>query len=183
MMTTDMLSDELLFDQFTKGDMTAFEHLYSRYRQSLYTFLLRSCSDHAEADDIYQDAWSRVIYATVPFTSGSFRAYIFKIARNLQIDSHRRSQIHLVDEHELLEDMADDKPNMARKLDGEDCGELLVSEVALLPGEQRDAFLLKEESGLTLEQIANMLEVGRETIKSRLRYAMKRLRAALEECL
>lgn len=186
-MTTDMPSDELLFDQFTKGDMRAFEHLYSRYRESLYTFLLRSNGDRAEADDIYQDAWSRVISATVPFASGSFKAYIFKIARNLQIDSYRRSHIrphtHLVDEHDLLEDVADARPDMTRTLDGEDCGELLVSEVALLPGEQRDAFLLKEESGLTLEQIASMFEVGRETIKSRLRYAMKRLRAALEECL
>lgn len=182
-MTTDMPSDEILFEKFTRGDMSAFELLYGRYRQSLYSFLLRSCGDHAEADDIYQDAWSRVIYATVPFTSGSFRGYIFKIARNLQIDNHRRSHIRLVDHNDLLEDVADAKPGMARTLDGEDCGELLMSEVALLPGDQRDAFLLKEESGLTLEQIATMLEVGRETIKSRLRYAMKRLRAALEACL
>lgn len=178
-----MLSDENLFSQFLKGDINAFEKLYARYRESLYTYLLRSSRNHAEADDIYQDAWSRVINAKVPFTTGTFKSYIFKIARNLQIDHHRRSHIHLVGDNEQLEDIADSKPTMERQLDGEDCGDRLLSEVAVLPYDQRDAFLLKEESGLTMEQIATMLEVGRETIKSRLRYAMKRLREALEDCL
>ena len=182
-MTSDMLSDETLFSQFIKGDTSAFENLYNRYRESLYTYLLRSSGNHAEADDIYQDAWSRVIHAKVPFTTGSFKAYIFKIARNLQIDSHRRSHIHLVGDNDHIEEVADSKPTMERQMDGEDCGERLLSEVAVLPMEQRDAFLMKEETGLSLEQIATMLDVGRETIKSRLRYAMKRLREVLEDCL
>jgi RNA polymerase sigma-70 factor (ECF subfamily) len=182
-MTADMLSDETLFSRFLKGDISAFENLYSRYRESLYTYLLRSSGNHAEADDIYQDAWYRVIHASVPFSTGSFKAYIFKIARNLQIDNHRRSHLHLVGDNEQIEAVADSTPSMERQMDGEDCGERLLGEVAVLPMEQRDAFLLKEESGLSLEQIAAMLNVGRETIKSRLRYAMKRLREALEDCL
>ncbi|MCW8888678.1 MAG: sigma-70 family RNA polymerase sigma factor, partial [Gammaproteobacteria bacterium] len=182
MMTSNMMNDEILFSQFLKGDINAFENLYNRYRESLYTYLLRSSGNHAEADDIYQDAWSRVINARVPFTTGSFKAYIFKIARNLQIDNHRRSHLHLVGDNEKLEEMADSKPTMERQIDSEDCGERLLGEVAVLPREQRDAFLLKEESGLSLEQIATMLDVGRETIKSRLRYAMKRLREVLEDC-
>jgi RNA polymerase sigma-70 factor (ECF subfamily) len=178
-----MLSDETLFSRFLKGDISAFENLYSRYRESLYTYLLRSSGNHAEADDIYQDAWSRVIHANTPFTTGSFKAYIFKIARNLQIDNHRRSHLHLVGDNEQIEAVADSTPSIERLIDGEDCGERLLGEVAVLPMEQRDAFLLKEESGLSLEQIAAMLNVGHETIKSRLRYAMKRLREALEDCL
>jgi len=183
MTQTDAPSDEVLFSRYRRGDVTAFEKLYQRYRQTLYRYLVRNCSDSSEAEDIYHDVWSKVIHAKNPFTDGSFQAYLFQIARNINIDRSRRNRLHIVtDEATLNEQPAADRPaEEQRHL--QDCGERLVGELGRLPAEQRDAFLLKEESDLSLEQIARLVNVGRETIKSRLRYALKRLRDALEDCL
>lgn len=177
------MSDETLFGRYRKGDAAAFELLYRRYRQSLYLYLLRACDSAADADELYQDAWSRVIAAARPFREGSFKAYLFQIARNLQIDRYRRQRIQAVDDDEALRRLADPLPSPDERAHREDCGERMKRELAKLPREQCEAFLLKEEAGLSLEQIAQMISVGRETVKSRLRYAVKRLRRLLEECL
>ena len=179
----DEMTDEDLFQRFRKGDRVAFEDLYARYRKSLYLYLLRSSSTEAEADDLYQEAWSRVIHAQERFSSGSFKAWLFRIARNLQIDNYRRQRLHLVADAAELETLPDPQPAPDEISHSDDCGERLKQELQQLPPEQREAFLLKEESGLTLEQIAGMLGVGRETMKSRMRYALKRLRQMLEDCL
>lgn len=179
----DAPTDEALFSRYRRGDVTAFEQLYQRYRQTLYRYLVRNCSDASEAEDIYHDVWSRVIHAKNPFTEGSFQAYLFQIARNISIDLGRRNRLQIVTDDTIL----DAQPSADRAVEDHrhllDCGERLLDELGRLPGEQRDAFLLKEESDLTLEQIARLVDVGRETIKSRLRYALKRLREALEDCL
>lgn len=183
MTQSDAPTDEILFNRYRRGDVTAFERLYQRYRQTLYRYLVRNCSDASEAEDIYHDVWSRVIHAQKPFTDGSFRAYLFQIARNINIDRGRRNRLQVVTDEDTLnaQPSADRPVEEHRHL--RDCGERLLGELGRLPAEQRDAFLLKEESDLTLEQIARLVDVGRETIKSRLRYALKQLRQALEDCL
>ena len=177
------MSDEALFSAFRRGDATAFDVLYRRYRQSLYLFLLRSGDSRADAEELYQDAWSRVISASKPFNKGSFKAYLFRVARNLQIDRFRRARLQLVDDEAVLNGQADPAAAPDQAAHESDCGERLKRELTGLPSEQREAFLLKEEGGFTLEQIAALASVGRETVKSRLRYAMKQLRKLLEDCL
>lgn len=176
-------TDEVLFDRYRRGDTGAFERLYGRYRKSLYRYLVRNSADTAEAEDIYQEAWSRVIRAAKPFSEGSFRAYLFRIARNVQIDRIRRHRLVPVSDEHPLGDHPASGPALEEQRHLQDCGERLLREIGQLPHDQRDAFLLKEETELTLEQIATLVNVGRETIKSRLRYALQRLRAALEDCL
>lgn len=180
---SDAPTDEVLFGRYRRGDVTAFDRLYQRYRQTLYRYLVRNSSDASEAEDIYHDVWSRVIHAKTPFTDGSFRAYLFQIARNIQIDRGRRKRLSLVSDEDALMTQASADPPAEVQQHLQDCGERLLDELGQLPAEQREAFLLREESDLTLEQIARMVDVGRETIKSRLRYALKRLREALEDCL
>jgi len=177
------LTDEQLLKRFRQGDAQAFETLYTRYRKSLYIYLLRSSPGPAEAEDLYQETWSRIIRSRTASDNAPFKATIFRIARNLQIDGFRRRTLHLVSDSDTSKEPESLDPDPEDRSIIDDCGELLKTELAQLPEEQRDAFLLKEETGLTLEQIAEMINVGRETIKSRLRYALKRLRLALEDCL
>lgn len=182
-MDTPEPTDEVLFARYRRGDAGAFERLYRRYRKTLFRYLIHSGSESSEAEDIYHEAWSRVIHASSPFVEGSFSAYLFRIARNIRIDRLRRNRLQLVTDDEVLaEQPSPDRP-AEQQFHLQDCGDRLVRELGQLPGDQRDAFLLKEETGLTLEQIAGLVNVGRETIKSRLRYALNRLRAALEDCL
>ena len=177
------MDDEALFSAFRQGDAAAFDVLYRRYRQSLYLFLLRSADSRVDAEELYQDAWSRVISAAKPFVEGSFKAYLFRVARNLQIDRFRRVRLQIVDDEAVLNAQPDPSSSPDQAVHESDCGERLKRELSGLPSEQREVFLLKEEGGFTLEQIANMASVGRETVKSRLRYALKQLRKLLEDCL
>ena len=177
------MSDEALFGAFRQGDAAAFDVLYRRYRQSLYLFLLRSEASQADAEELYQDAWSRVISAARPFTEGSFKAYLFRVARNLQIDRFRRSHLQLVTDESVLHAQSDPLGSPEQAAHDADCGERLSRGLGGLPPDQREAFLLKEEGGFSQEQIASMVNAGRETVKSRLRYAMKQLRKLLEDCL
>ncbi len=181
MRLADSATDEVLFGRFRRGDAGAFEQLYRRYRETLYRFLLRG-SVRDEAEDIYHDVWTRVMHSD-GFDGGSFRAWLFHIARNLQIDRARRASLRPVAEEGALDACIAPGPAPEIHAHHADCGERLLAELDRLPPEQREAFLLKEESGLTLEQIGDLVKVGRETIKSRLRYALKRLRTALEDCL
>ena len=178
-------SDEWLISRYFGGEMPAFETLYSRYRAPLYRFLLRSLRSKAEVEDLYHEVWSRIITTSQRFsdeTPGAFRAYLYQIARNLLIDRSRRATLHIVESDDPPE-VASDEPAPDEQLHYDGCGERLLLAIDGLPAEQREAFLLKEESGLSLEQIAGMVNAGRETIKSRLRYAMKKLRELLEDCL
>jgi RNA polymerase sigma-70 factor (ECF subfamily) len=176
-------SDEALFRLFRRGDDRAFEALYQRYRQSLYLFLLRSVNSQGDADELYQDVWSRIISASKHFDEGSFKAYAFRIARNLIIDRHRRNKLNLVTDSGELNEPVQPGKSVEEQLQDEECSERMKRHIGQLPLEQQEVFLLKEEAGLSLGQIAAMVDVGRETVKSRMRYALKQLRKLLEECL
>ncbi len=176
------ITDESLFATYRKGDMTAFEQLYARYRQPLYLYLLRLGHAEATAEDIFHDCWLRIIDQHAQFDGNHFKAWVYTVARNLSTDTFRKAQIRRIDDQQN----PGDQPGMIsteRQQEGEDCIELIKNSVAALPIEQRDVFLLKEEAGLSLQQIANVMAVGRETIKSRIRYAMSQLRVMMEECL
>jgi RNA polymerase sigma-70 factor (ECF subfamily) len=176
-------SDEDLYRHFRNGDAQAFESLYQRYRQPLFHFLLGSCRSVSDAEDLFQDLWDRIIHSKKGFTEGSFRAWIFRIARNLQIDAFRRSAVRPVSSDADVDALSAATPLPETRVHDEDCGQRMRQAIGQLSHEQREAFLLKEETGMPLGDIADMLCVGRETIKSRLRYALKRLRALLEDCL
>jgi len=164
------------------GDMAAFEVLYSRHRGPLYRYLLRQCADAAAAEDLFQEAWLKVIRNREGYRpTARFSTYLYRLAHNCLVDRFRKNSRQPV--------AADCDPDDAGSADGvrsvEDEAALLESAARLrvaldaLSHEQREAFLLHQESGLTLDEIAGVVGVGRETIKSRLRYAVSHLRARL----
>lgn len=175
------VADEELYRRYRSGDLPAFEALYARYRQPLFLFFRRGGLDVDEAEDLFQEVWFAVIRAEERFHGGSFRAWLYQVARNRRIDRFRRQRIRAVDE--LPEDVPDGAPQTERRVDALDCVERLKAGIAALPEAQREVFLLKQEAGLGLQDIADLVRVGRETVKSRLRYAMQRLRQQLEDCL
>jgi RNA polymerase sigma-70 factor (ECF subfamily) len=181
-MNGQLPSDESLFATYRKGDMDAFEQLYARYRQPLYLYLLRLGHSQATAEDIFHDSWIRVIDSHYQFDGVNFKAWLYTVARNLSTDTFRKAQIRQVDSSQNVETILS-TVSVERQQEGEDCVELIKTSVAALPIEQRDVFLLKEEAGLSLQQIADIMAVGRETIKSRVRYAMQQLKLMMEECL
>ncbi|WP_256646855.1 RNA polymerase sigma factor [Thermomonas paludicola] len=172
---------------WTAGDAGAFEQLYGRHRLKLYRYLLRQLRDNALADELFQDVWQRVIAAragwSVPEKAGGagFATWLYTIAHH-RLGDHWRSLKYRppapADADERLARLAD-ASTPERALSEFECRRQLQLALDGLPQEQRDVLLLRLEQELTLEEIGEVTGVGRETVKSRLRYAMDKLRARL----
>ena len=177
--------DAQLMLAYGRGEMRAFETLYSRHRAALYRYLTRQARDTEVANDLFQEVWSRVIVNRVRYEPrAKFRTFLFTLAHNCFIDHCRRSKarpgganVDDADAADLLPAEDDVRPD--RKLERDEATARYRAALASLPPEQRDVYLLHEESDLSLEEIARVTGVGAETAKSRLRYAVSKLKAAL----
>ena len=176
-------SDEELMSAYARGEMRAFETLYARHRGPLYRFVLRSIKDRALADEVFQETWSRVVASRERYRpQAKFSTWLLQIAHNLMID-HFRRQKPQAGEHETELVLASlDAPEHERpeqQLSEFETRRRLELALEELPPEQREAFLLRAEQELGIEEIAEVAGVGRETAKSRLRYALAKLRERL----
>lgn len=173
-------SDENLMLRYAGGDIAAFDALYARFRARLLRYLARLVGNASHAEELFQDTWSRVIDARARYApSARFAAWLFRIAHHLAID-HLRRQRPCVDIDEVLisfPGLPEDDPALA--LDQAERMRKLLGLVEALPVEQRAVLLMRAEGDLTLEEIAQSVGTGRETIKSRLRYALAKLREGL----
>ncbi len=177
--------DAQLMLAYARGEMRAFETLYSRHRAALYRYLVRQAHDGEIANDLFQEVWSRVVLNRARYEPrAKFRTFLFTLAHNCFIDHCRRTRarplavgIEDADAAELLADEATLRPD--QELERGEHTRRYRAALAALPPEQRDVYLLHEESELSLEEIARVTGVGAETAKSRLRYAVNKLKAAL----
>jgi RNA polymerase sigma-70 factor, ECF subfamily len=177
--------DAQLMLAYARGEMRAFETLYSRHRGALYRYLTRQTRDGEIANDLFQEVWSRVIVNRARYEPrAKFRTFLFTLAHNCFIDHCRRTKarprgmgIEDADDADLLPAPEELQPDSALARDEATCR--YRAALATLPAEQRDVYLLHEESELSLEEIARVTGVGAETAKSRLRYAVNKLKAAL----
>lgn len=187
-----MPSDEALLAGFAGGDAAAFAQLYERHERPVYRFLRRSLGNDALAQDLMQEVWLAVVRNAASFEPRArFGTWLYGIARNRLID-HWRARRDTVSLDEEAANDDDGRPSpIAMLAAGADCepevqalsraqAAAFLAAVEELPLLQREAFLLHAEGGLTVEEVAQVSGVGRETAKSRLRYAMTRLRAAME---
>ena len=177
--------DAQLMLAYGRGEMRAFETLYSRHRAALYRYLVRQARDTEIANDLFQEVWSRVIVIRARYEPrAKFRTFLFTLAHNCFIDHCRRVKsrpaglvLEDADAADLLP--ADDALRPDAEMERDETSRLYRAALATLPQEQRDVYLLHEESDLSLEEIAKITGVGTETAKSRLRYAVGKLKAAL----
>jgi RNA polymerase sigma factor (sigma-70 family) len=179
-------ADEELMLGYGGGDAGAFEALYRRHRGPLYRFLLRQVSDAATAEELFQDVWMRVIDSRGRYQArAKFTSWVYAIAHNRLMDFYRASgRAKFLAQEEAADALdnlpADDIPADAL-IDGKRAAERLLAALSELPEAQREAFLLQQEGDLSVEEIGAATGVSRETAKSRLRYALAKLRASLSQ--
>jgi len=173
---------------YAGGDAAAFDLLYARHKGGVYRYLLRHCRRSAIADELFQDVWSSVIRARSTYApTAKFTTWLYRLAHNRWIDQ-LRVDVHLtlvsVDDEAHGEVVAAIPASRAEqpesRTENRELGERLRAAVAALPSLQRDVFLLQHEGGLSLAEIAELTGAGVETVKSRLRYAIGKLRRELE---
>jgi len=163
---------------YRNGDAGAFEILYTRHRGALFRFVLRGVADRGVAEELYQDVWMRVIEARGRYTAQArFTTWLYTIAHNRLVDHWRRKGLSLVPLDD--EDVPGGAPDPARTLQGRQALERFAAALEALPLAQREAFLLHEEAGLSVAEIAAATGTNEDAAKSRLRYAMTKLKAAV----
>lgn len=171
-----MESDEELMMQYRNGRTSAFDTLYDKYRGDVYRFLLRQF-DQATAEELYQDVWIKLIQARERYQPrAKFRTWLYTITHNRIRDHYRKHhEVAAEDASPGIDSLAPERITQDRQ-----AIEVLLEGIRLLPGEQRQAFLLKEESGLSIDEIAEVMGASRESTRSRLRYAVRKLRQQLK---
>ncbi|MCI0400511.1 MAG: RNA polymerase sigma factor [Gammaproteobacteria bacterium] len=178
--------DETLMIRYQNGDVQAFETLYGRYKGPLYRYLLRQCGNASVADELFQDIWMKLVRARERYEAlAKFSTYLFHLAHNRLIDHYRR-QARAMHNSNYDDDCPEvDEIPADRHSQPEVCEDVRQQSIRLLelidglPEAQREAFLLREEGGMSVEEIAEITGVSRETAKSRLRYAVAKLRSGL----
>ena len=182
-------SDDYLMGRFAAGDYAAFETLYGRHKDAVYRYFLRG-TDAGSAADGHQETWARVVAHRNKYRArGTFRAWLFTIAHHVLMDQFRQPRpaevsVDNVSADSVLTDTASENEALANGsplLHAErlEAAERLDALIAALPAAQREALLLHKEAGLTVREIANVAGITEEGVKSRLRYAMEKLRKGM----
>jgi RNA polymerase sigma-70 factor (ECF subfamily) len=187
-------TDEALMLAYGAGRAAAFDVLYARHKGGLYRYLLRHCGNAGITDELFQDVWMNAIRVRATYVpTARFSTWLYTLAHNRLVDHWRAAgQARLIsiddeadpDGNGGTRSLVDAIPGAERdqpeaRAQTRELGAELDAVLAALPPEQRDAFLLQYEGGLSLAEIAEMTGVGMETVKSRLRYAVAKLRGAL----
>ncbi|MBI5610770.1 MAG: sigma-70 family RNA polymerase sigma factor [Deltaproteobacteria bacterium] len=189
---TENASDEALYERFVGGDSRALGVLYDRHCRALKAFAIQQGA--ARPDDVVQDAFVRVVRNAQGFKGQSkFKTWLYTIARNLCVDASRRDKFRsgpsldapMGDDDGLTlgERIASDAPGLDASRNTADKQFRQAYEAAMqtLPDEQREVFTLREISGLSFAEIAEATATNENTVKSRMRYALKALREALAD--
>jgi RNA polymerase sigma-70 factor (ECF subfamily) len=194
--TREEVTDEALMLRYQGGDRSAFAQLVRRHKAPVFNFILRHTRSSSVAEDLTQDVFVRVVQSAADFRhSARFSTWVYTIARNLCIDQLRKAQLRRhpsldqpqagadEDGPTLGERTADQHPDRAvdRAAIGRQLSEHIRRAVDDLPEDQREVFLLREVANVPFKDIATMIGIPENTVKSRMRYALERLQRALQE--
>ena len=183
-------TDEELMQRYRDGDANAFETLYARHKGQVYRYVLRQCGVAAQAEELFQDVWMNLIRARERYEPrAKFTTWLYTLAHNRVIDHYRRQAAGAPlaydddpDDVSLIEQVPDSELKQPdNEFERRRQAQQLLDLLGTLPAAQRETFLLRKEGGLTLEEIAAATGVSMETAKSRLRYALAKLRQGLKE--
>jgi RNA polymerase sigma factor (sigma-70 family) len=185
LMEPDLADDAELLGAHVAGDPQAFARLYDRYDRPCFQFIRRLLgSAHGDAaEDLHQETWMAVSKSASAFdpARATFGAWLFTIARHKVLDHFRRQKVVLLAsaQDDAADLVPDPGPTPLQQVESRELAQRVVTAVEALPLEQRGAFVMFAQAGLSLEEIAQATGVAVETAKSRLRYARARLRQAL----
>ena len=178
------VTDETLMLAYAKGDSGAFDKLYHRHKVAVHRFFLRQNTSVAIAEELGHDTWLKVINAREKYqVSALFRTYLFTIARRVLIDfSQKKSSQNEQTFSEIIEpeiEIEDKQQQVNHQYQQKKLRQALNKQIAKLDFEQKQVFLLKQEAGFTIEQIAQITEQHKEKVKSSWRYALQKMREGL----
>jgi RNA polymerase sigma-70 factor, ECF subfamily len=189
------MTDEALMAAYQQGDVAAFAELVARHEKRLWSFVRRFVADSATAEDLLQEVFLRIVKSATEWqASAKFSTWLYTIARNLCTDNARRGALRKADSLDQtpgpgrddsgphrIDKIAGSDPNAEKAAMNREIADRVDRAVAELPLEQREVFLMREVMDMSFAEIAVATKASEPTVKSRMRYALERLRTALGE--
>ena len=185
------MDDEALINAFKAGDASALEMLFRRYRRPVFGWLLQATGDRADAEDLYQEVWLRIVRSASGYTAGGFRSWLWRIVRNGLIDHARKRQPRLT----LDEPLSDEEGSEAQvdaladpsfvsaleKMEEEERRVQLRAAIASLSMPLREVVLLRIEGELSFQEIADLLGLKLGTVLARMHHAVRKIKLEVEK--
>ena len=189
--SADMRSDDDLIRAFRTGDGPAMEALFGRYRRSVFGWLLRMSQDEGEAEDLHQEVWLKVIRGIDGYSSGSFRAWLWRIVRNAAADRTRKHVAEPIldapvedgaDAAAFVDQVPDDKVvSVLTRLEEAERRAAVREAVDGLSRRLKEVVLLRLNGELKFQEIADILGLPIGTVLGRMNLALAKLRQALSQ--
>jgi len=172
-------NDEDIMRLFTQGDRLAFEQIYDRYENFMVNFFYRKLwNDRDKAEDFTHDLFTKIIDKPESFDlSRNFKTWLFSVANNMCKNEYKKQEVRKntsYDVPEGIEARAKEKLPDAQ-VDENNFNEQLKIELGKLNEKHSEVFMLRHFEGLSLNEIAETLEINTGTVKSRLHHATKQL--------
>lgn len=186
--------DQTLMLAYAKGDASAFDLLYGKHKVAVFRFFIRQNLTTAVAEELCHDTWLKLINNRLNYqVNALFTTYLFTIARRIAIDHTQKKSVLF--EKQINQENAnnENKQENAETLNiietkqhsqldnssNQALASALKEQIAALPYLQREVFLLKQESGFSIDEIAKITSQNKEKVKSCWRYALQKLRKGL----
>lgn len=177
-------TDTELVEDFQRGDVSAFDELVERYGKKVFSYVYRMLGDYHESEDAFQDVFTR-IYATIKSFRGraSFSTWLFTVARNTCLDKLRSRKVgRFIDR--FLPGESPSIPHPGKQPDElvleKDTRKMVLEAVGVLPRDQKEVVILKYGVGFTFREISEITGVSESTAKSRMVYALDKMRYHLK---
>ncbi len=189
----EQLTDDELVERYRNGNAEAFDSLLDRYAKQIYNFIFRMLRNREESEDVLQEVFIRVIKNIGRYEmKGKFKSWVFTIANRLVMSEFRhRSRRHLLsldrklarDESglTLIDVVADEKYLPDVEAERKELHQKLDEAIQLLPFLQKQVVMMRQFSGFTFKEIAEILGCPLNTVLGRMHYALKNLRQELRE--
>ena len=189
--SSDRRSDDDLIRAFRTGDGSAMEALFGRYRRAVFGWLLRMAQDEGEAEDLHQEVWLKIIRGIDGYSSGSFRAWLWRVVRNAAADRARKHVAEPIldapveegaDAAAFVDQMPDDKVVSAlTRLEEAERKAAVREAVDGLSRRLKEVVLLRLNGELKFQEIADILGLPIGTVLGRMNLALAKLRQVLSQ--
>lgn len=170
--------DMMLIQAYIAGDVKAFETLYHRYRKQLFGYLCNLMSgNNSEAEEIFEETWIKVIDKLPGYRDqGKFSAWLFRVAKNVFLDTVRKNKRSGVcPESGELPDLPDWNQRPEKEIEEADTLRVINAALAELPEDQREVFLLRQQS-FSFKEISEIQSCSINTVLGRMHYAVRNLK-------